>query len=66
MDRKYESCPYCEQEISQEPIIDKHQLRFSVRCPHCLSHRGEWKESIEKAVESWNSYMRESSENLLY
>jgi transcription elongation factor Elf1 len=59
MDKIYEDCPFCMREILQEPILEKHQGRYSLICPHCLSHRSEWVESIEKAVVSWNTYIRE-------
>jgi len=59
MDKIFKDCLFCRQEILREPILDKHQLRYSFRCPHCLSHRSEWVESIEKAQISWNTYMRD-------
>ena len=54
----YKACPYCFNEILQKPILEKHQGRVAILCPYCLSHRSEWVDTIEKAIESWNIYMR--------
>jgi len=60
----YKSCPYCLQGILQKPILEKHQNRYSILCPYCLSHRSEWVDTIENAVISWNTYMREEELSL--
>jgi hypothetical protein len=63
--QKYKPCPYCFCEIVDEPALDKHQGRFSIICPHCLSHRSEWTGTIEESIASWNSYMRDDNPNIL-
>ena len=60
----YKSCPYCLQDILKKPILEKHQNRYSILCPYCLSHRSEWVDTIENAVISWNIYMREEELSL--
>ncbi|MCL2813266.1 MAG: hypothetical protein FWD23_01565 [Oscillospiraceae bacterium] len=62
----YKDCPYCFQEITKKPILDRHQGRFSIRCPHCLSHRSEWVAATKEAIISWNTYMREDNPNIFY
>ena len=55
-DKKYRDCPNCSGEILTEPIIEKHQGRFSVLCPYCRSYRsGNWAATKEEAVASWNN-----------
>ena len=61
----YKLCPNCFCEILKEPIFEKHQQRYSVLCPYCLSHRSKWTDSIENAVVSWNTYMREDKMEFL-
>lgn len=61
MSGTYSPCPYCMREISAKPILEKHQKRYSILCPHCLSHRSEWVETIGEAIQSWNRYMREEA-----
>lgn len=61
----YKPCPYCGSEILSKPILEKQQREYSILCPYCLRHRSEWVESIEKAIVSWNTYMRESSAGVL-
>jgi len=58
----YSPCPNCFREMPKDPVFEKHQGRYSVLCPHCLSHRSEWASTIEEAIISWNTYMREQSE----
>ena len=64
MSKIYEPCPYCLQEITVKPILEKHQGRYSILCPHCLSHRSEWVDTIEESILSWNTYMREDDPNI--
>jgi len=59
MSKIYSPCPYCLQEILKKPILEKHQKRYSILCPYCLSHRSEWVKTIEEAIASWNKYMRD-------
>jgi DNA-directed RNA polymerase subunit RPC12/RpoP len=61
MDKIYADCPYCLQEILRKPILEKHQGRYSILCPYCLSHRSEWVDTIENAIVSWNKYMRDDN-----
>jgi len=63
MDKIYKDCPFCFHEILQKPILDKHQGRYSILCPYCLSHRSAWVATIEAVIESWNGYFREDNEN---
>lgn len=62
----YMDCPYCFQEITKKPILKWHQERCSILCPHCLSHRSEWVATIDEAIISWNTYMREDNTNIFY
>ena len=59
MRNKYKPCPNCFSEILKELILEKHQMRYSILCPYCLSHRSEWVKTIEETIHSWNKYMRE-------
>ena len=63
MGKIYKDCQFCFQEINIKPVLEKHQSRYSILCPYCLSHRSEWVENIEAAIVSWNSYMREDTED---
>jgi DNA-directed RNA polymerase subunit RPC12/RpoP len=58
----YKPCVYCRNEIMIKPILEKHQGQYSILCPHCLSHRSEWVDTIEAAILSWNTYMREEND----
>ena len=66
MKRIYEPCPYCNSVILKKPYLERQQDEYSILCPYCLTHRSEWVESIEKAIISWNTYMRESTRGVLY
>ena len=66
MGKTYKPCPYCFCEISDEPIIEKLQGRFSIICPYCLTHRSEWTESKDECIISWNTYMREEINEYAY
>lgn len=66
MNKIYESCPYCLREITVKPILQKLQDRYSILCPHCLSHRSKWVGTIEEAIKSWNGYMREDDSDIFY
>ena len=59
MSRIYKPCPYCMNDIQKKPILELHQGEYSILCPYCLSHRSEWVNSIETAIVSWNTYMRD-------
>ena len=54
----YKNCRYCKHEILKALIIDKdNNGRYAARCPYCLTKRnGEWANSIEEALNSWNTY----------
>ena len=66
MKKLYEPCPYCNSVILKKPYLERQQGDYSILCPYCLTHRSEWVESIEKAIISWNTYMRESARGVLY
>ena len=57
---KNKICRYCKNEILN-PIIDKHQGRVCIVCPYCRSHLSEWSDNIEKAKESWNTYIKDEN-----
>ncbi|MCL2776104.1 MAG: hypothetical protein FWD71_22590 [Oscillospiraceae bacterium] len=61
MSNIYKPCPYCRQEILKKPILEKHQNRYSILCPYCLSHRSQWAKTIEETIISWNTYIREET-----
>ena len=60
----YKYCQYCMSEILKKPILEKHQNRYSILCPYCLSYRSEWVASIEAAIVSWNTYQRENNDDI--
>ena len=62
----YKPCPYCFQEITKKPVLQKLQGRLSILCPFCLSHRSAWVETKEEAIESWNIYGREDTSDIFY
>lgn len=47
-------CGWCGHKIEKDPIVDYHQEKISIRCPYCLYRRGEWADTLEKAIENWN------------
>ena len=61
MDKIYEDCRYCRKEILRDPIEDRHQGRVSILCPYCLWRCGQWKQTTEEAVHSWNTYKRDDN-----
>jgi DNA-directed RNA polymerase subunit RPC12/RpoP len=64
----YLPCPYCGSEILKKPYLERQQGEYSIICPYCITHRSEWAgaDTIEKAVISWNTYMRENTRGVLY
>ena len=63
MSKIYKPCLYCISEILKKPILEKHQGRYSILCPYCLSYRSEWVDSIEAAIVSWNTFLREDDDD---
>ena len=66
MNNLYKPCPYCFCDINKNPIFEKHQTRVSILCPYCQSHRSEWVDSVETAIESWNTYMRDDNPDIFH
>ena len=62
----YRPCPYCLQNITKKPVLQKLQGRYSILCPFCLAHRSEWVDTIDDAIISWNTYMRDDNPNITY
>jgi len=58
MNNFYKNCRFCKQKILKKLIIDRdNHGRYAARCPYCLTKRnGEWTNSIEAALDSWNTY----------